>query len=357
MPANVESMFSVNETPWHNLGVVLREAPTLVEGFKLAGLDWQVLMQSLLRTDGENVDEFAKVFVRSDNGKTLSVVGPKTHILQNAEAFEFFQPFLDANECTLETAGSLDEGRKIWVLAKINRENAEIVKGDSVAKFVLLSNSHDGTAAVRMGYTPIRIVCANTLAMAHSHADSKLIRVRHSKEVSENVKLVQNTMKIADEAFEATAEQYRFLASRQINAADLRKYVKEVFDMDEDETKIKTKSMNVLNEIIRKHTEKVDKARIESLYATLKPDSQVIAKENTNILEAVIANMEAGRGTENANSRGSFWTAYNAITEYLSYERGHNEGTRLKSLWFGDNAKVNAEALQVALEHADYKAG
>lgn len=357
MPANVETMFSVNETPWHNLGVVLKEAPTIAEGFKLAGLDWQVLVQSLTRENGESVDEFAKVFVRSDNNKTLAVVGPKTHVLQNVKAFEFFQDFLNAGECTLETAGSLDEGRKVWVMAKIQRANSEIVKGDEVAKFVLLSNSHDGSMAVRVGYTPIRVVCANTLAMAHNAEASKLIRIRHSKEVTKNVDLVKNTMKIADEAFEATAEQYRFLASRAINANDLRNYVKQVFKMDENDDKISTKSKNVLNDIIRKHDNKLTKQMVESILRTAKPDSVVAANANANILEAVIANMDAGRGTENAASRGTFWTAYNAVTEYLNYERGHTPETRLDSLWFGQNAKTNMEALQIAVELADEKAG
>lgn len=357
MPANVETMFSVNETPWHNLGVVLKEAPTIAEGFKLAGLDWQVLVQSLLRADGENVDEFAKVFVRSDNNKTLSVVGPKTHVLQNLEAFEFFQPFLDAKECTLETAGSLDEGRKVWVMAKIQRDNSEIVKGDEVAKFVLLSNAHDGSMAVRVGYTPIRVVCANTLAMAHSNANSKLIRIRHSKEVSKNVQEVQKTMKIADEAFEATAEQYRFLASRNINAADLRKYVKQVFKLDEKDDEVSTRSLNMLNDIIRKHDEKLSKLRLESILATVPENAKIRENANADILEAIIRNVDEGRGTDNPASRGTFWTAYNAVTEYLNYERGNTPETRLNSLWFGANAKTNLEALEIAVEMADEKAG
>ncbi len=356
MPANVENMFSVAETPWHNIGAVLNEAPTFAEGFKLAGLDWQVIMQSLLRADGENVDEFAKVFVRSDTNATLSVVGPKTHILQNDKAFDFFQPFLDAKECSLETAGSLDEGRKIWVLAKINRENSEIVKGDSVAKFVLLSNSHDGTAAVRVGYTPIRVVCANTLAMAHSNANSKLIRVRHSVDVAKNVEGVRNTMKIADEAFEATAEQYRFLASRNINQADVRKYVMAVMGLDEDE-KISTRSLNVLTEIIRNHDDKLKTANVARILANAELSAEMRQQENKSILEAVLENMEAGLGTDNKASTGTFWTAYNAVTEHLNYGRGHNEETRLNSLWFGANAKMNAEALQIAVEMADEKAG
>jgi len=359
MPANVESMFSVKETPWHGIGHVVNEVATLAEGIKLAGLDWKVLVYSLFREDkkDENVDEFAKVFVRSDSGATLSVVGPNTHPLQNEHAFDFFQPFLDSGDCKLETAGSLGMGKKIWVMVKIQRANSEIVKGDEVAKFVLLSNSHDGTTAVRVGFTPIRVVCANTLAMAHKDEASKLLRVRHTADVKKNVESIRETMNIADASFEATAEQYRFLASRQINAADLRKYVKVVLGMDDDEKKLKTRSLNTLNEIIKAHDDKLKMQQLQNVIADKGIVQEQLQKEYANILDAVLANMEQGRGTENAASRGTFWTAYNALNEHLNYNKGNKPDTRMNSLWFGENAKLNIEALKVATEMADEKAG
>ncbi len=368
MPANVETMFSVKLTPWHGLGVVIVEAPSIAEGIKLAGLDWDVEVQSLVRPDGVNVDDFAKAFVRKDNNSTLGVVGPNTHPLQNKHAFDFFQPFVDAQEAFLETAGSLDEGRKVWVMAKISRPNAEIVKGDEIAKFVLLSNSHDGTTAVRVGFTPIRVVCANTLAMAHGDKASKLLRVRHSKQVKENLDAIQETMNLANEEFEATAEQFRFLASRQINAKDLRNYVKFVFDMDEDESKLSTRSNNIVKEILQKHEQRTgmlldavrgipDMATKEdSLLADVLAQTRIGQTQSAlldAVLDATTNNFEAGRGTENPASRGSYWTAYNAVNEYLNYNRGHTPDTRLNSLWFGQNAAANRSALEIAMEMAN----
>lgn len=353
MPANVETMFSVKQTPWHGLGVVIVDAPSITEGIKLAGLDWDVEVQSLVRPDGVNVDDFAKVFVRKDKNATLGVVGPNTHPLQNRHAFDFFQPFVDAKEAFLETAGSLDEGKKVWVMAKISRPNAEIVKGDEIAKFVLLSNSHDGTTAVRVGFTPIRVVCANTLAMAHSDKASKLLRVRHSKQVKQNLDAIQETINLANEEFEATAEQFRFLASRQINAADLRKYVKLVFKMEDDD-KLSTRSSNIIKEILAKHEQRTGMLMeaVRNLSAPkemlmLNPIGQSLA------LDEVTKNFEAGRGTENPASRGSYWTAYNAVNEYLNYSRGHTADTRLNSLWFGQNAAANKTALEIAVEMAE----
>lgn len=322
MSHNVENMFSVKETPWHGLGSVIQSAPTISEGISLAGLAWDVLTrpvyQQVKDEDGNtsyySLGEWAQEFYRSTDGRTLGIVGPRTYPLQNREAFDFFQPFVEAGECSLETAGSLCSGQKVWVMAKIQRPNAEIVPGDSVAKFVLLSNSHDGTTAVRVGFTPIRVVCANTLAMAHGDKASKLIRVRHSKDVKKNVEKIRETMNLADEEFEATAEQYRALANHNINSADLRKYLKIVFKMEEDESKIATRSKNILSEL-------------EGLF-------------------------ETGHGNDNPAVRGTWWAAYNGVTQYLSYNRGNSADTRINSLWFGDSARVNELALKTALELA-----
>lgn len=359
MPANVETMFSVRETPWHKIGKVLTDAPTLQQAIIDAGLNWTTLVESVFDSTGRCLDDFCKAFVRSDNKLILGVVGPNTYPLQNIHAFDFFQPFIDSKEAELTTAGSLDEGRRIWVLAKINRDNSVIVKGDEVAKFVLLSNSHDGTLAVRVGFTPIRVVCANTLAMAHSNKLSKLIRVRHSKDVQKNVEMVRDTMNLANEEFEATAEQYRFLASRQINPSDLKKYVKIVLGhTDED---LSTRSQNILDSILKRHEEKTGMMAelLRRAEAMQREENARIQDENEKLLAQVIANteaaMEAGRGTENAPSRGSYWTAYNAINEYMNYEKGHSDDTRVNSLWFGQNATLNNKALDIAVQMASGK--
>lgn len=363
MSHQVESMFSVKETPWHGLGVVIQNAPGIVEGIRLAGLDWEVRVDSLFRdlpvvvTDpltGELVttlkrdtlDDFGKVFVRSTDNSVLGIVGPNTHPLQNVKAFEWFQPFLDAKEAELTTAGSLCDGRKVWVMARLNRDNAEIVKGDEVAKFILLSNSHDGTTAIRVGFTPVRVVCANTLAMAHGDKASKLIRVRHSAKVETNLEKIRDVMNAANAEFEATAEQYRFLASRQISQADLRKYVKLVLDVDPDKSDddLPKRTLAMIQEISDRHEK-----RTNMVYELAK-QSQALQGAT---LDAIMRAFEEGRGTDNKASRGSYWTAYNAFTEWASYDRGHKQDTRLNSLWFGESARQNVKALEVALEMAN----
>ena len=164
MPAAVENMMFVGETPWHGLGNKVDDGVNVNDAIVAAGLDWEVGLKDLQTIDGVPVSHRATY--RKSDGSILGVVGPRYTPLQNRDAFDWFQPFLDANECAIHTAGSLHYGQKVWVLAQLNRDNSEIVSGDEVCKFILLSNSHDGTTAIRVGYTPIRVVCVNTLAFA-----------------------------------------------------------------------------------------------------------------------------------------------------------------------------------------------
>jgi len=221
MPANVESMFYTGATPWHGLGEKLEDAPTISEAIEASGLDWEVGTKDLVTKDG--VDVPARATYRKSDGSILGVVGPRYVPLQNKDAFEWFQPFIDAGECSLHTGGSLSNGQKVWALAQLNRDPSEIVAGDEVQKFILLSNSHDGTTAIRVGYTPIRVVCVNTLAFAHKHNDSQLLRIRHTRSAATNLDNVRDIMDNINMQFEATAEQFRFLASRDFNQNDVKR--------------------------------------------------------------------------------------------------------------------------------------
>lgn len=355
MAHQIENMFSVKETPWHGLGKVIQTAPTIAEGIKLAGLDWEVQKLPLFYNNdkGEAVDAsaFQNVMVRKDNGLILGTVGPKTEILQNHRAFNFFDPILESGEATLETAGSLDEGRKIWVMAQVKLDPFVIAKDDEVRSFVLLSNSHDGTTAVRVGFTPIRVVCANTLAIAHGAKDSQLVRIRHSSKLEQNLSNIRDIMNVAKSSFEATAEQFKLLANRGINQNDLREYVKAVFKMPENEAEIATRSRNILEKILANHEARTGMLRDISFQTELAARASA-AEVADKLLESITERFENPVGGEVKSTKGTWWTAYNAVNEELNYGRGHSDSTRVNSLWFGDSAKKNSEALELALEMA-----
>jgi phage/plasmid-like protein (TIGR03299 family) len=339
MSHQVESMFYVGETPWHKLGVALPEAPTTREAIVAAGLDWEVGLKPLVTCDGESVDHRASY--RVSDGKILGVVGPAWQPLQNTSAFSFFDPFLAGGEARLETAGSLCEGRRVWILAALNRDPSVIVpqSDDVVRKYILLSNAHDGTLAIKVGFTPVRVVCANTLAMAHDDKASRLLRIRHTKNSADALAAVRDVMNTANQTFEATAEQYRLLAKKDVVEADLKAYVNRVFAprrVEAAAAKRRTSMVLASAPII------LDAEFIDDEDASLK----------SRVFPAVRELFEKGRGNQLPGVRGTMWAAYNSITEYLAYGRGKDSDKRLNEAWFGTGAMLNARALRVGVEMA-----
>ncbi len=312
MPANVETMFYTGATPWHGLGEKLESAPTISEAIEASGLDWEVGTKDLVTKDFQEVP--AKATYRKSDNAILGVVGPRYVPLQNREAFDWFQPFIDNGECSLHTGGSLSDGQKVWVLAQLNRDPSEIVPGDEVQKFILLSNSHDGTTSIRVGYTPIRVVCVNTLAAAHQKGVSQMLRIRHTASSKVNLDNVRDIMDNINMQFEATAEQFRFLASKNFNQHDVRKYVKVLLGCDKThDDDLKTRTRNTIRKVM-------------------------------TTIEGPKQDMPGVRGT--------WWAAYNGFNEYLNYEKGRSNNNRMESLWFGQAGASNMQALNLATEMA-----
>jgi len=314
MAANVETMVYAGETPWHGLGTQIDDSVSFEDAFQKSGLDWEVKTEPLYRANGDLFPN-SRAVIRDLDDSVLGSVGSRWTPLQNRDAFTIFEPLIESGDMSLHTAGSLKNGQRIWVLCQLNLNNAEIVPGDEIAKFALLSNGHDGILAVHFGFTPIRVVCSNTEAMARSSKASKLIRVRHHRFVKENVEKLRDIMNLANQEFETTAESYRFLASRQINSDDLDKYVRIVFNMqskaDDNIQPLTTRSANIKNEVIRLAIE--------------------------------------GQGNNMPGVNGTWWAAYNGVTEYMNYQQGRNGDNRLNSLWFGQNKNLNGIALETAL--------
>ena len=201
-------------------------------------------------------------------------------------------------------------------MARLKSSEMDIVQGDAVRKYLMFSNGHDGATSASIGFTPVRIVCANTLAMALRNQSSKIMRVMHSKRVLENLDLLRETVNAIDASFEATAEQYRILAKREINKGDLEKYVDLVF---------------------------YNGKAAES-------DREKIARESLS--NEINKLFQVGYGNDLAGVRNTYWALYNGVTQYLSYESGRTQDGRLDSLWFGQNKSKNETALEYALNLA-----
>src|ERR1700722_9476024 len=305
MSDRVETMMAVGQAPWHNKGKVLTVAPkNTAEGIEASGLNWEVELKPLFLGDGRRVEANA-IVRKSDNHILGHHVGMGFQPLQNIDAFKWFDPFIESGLCSFETAGSLCEGSRIWVLAKLNREDTEVAPGDFIRKYLLLSNSHEYGVSIRVGLTPVRVVCWNTLTLSHNSVDSKLIRVRHTGQTLRVLGEIREIVNVANNAFEATCEQYRKLAkSKIVNQNDLRKYVTQVLNL----------------------TEKTE---------------GVLSTRSENTFKKVMEYIVNGKGNATPEVSGTWWTAFNGLNEFLCYSRGRTEETRLNSVWFGDSAVKN----------------
>jgi len=326
MAHEIESMIYAGATPWHGLGTQVSDAISTSEAIEKAGLNWTVSLKPLQLADGRKVQ--ANAAIRDSDSKVLGVVGPTWKPLQNHEAFAWFDPILANGEARLETAMSLRGGERIAILARIVGDPLVIVPkaDDRVEQFILLSNGHDGRLAVRCGFTPVRVVCANTLAMAHEDKQSKLLRLLHRGNIVGTLDTVRDAMNVARAQFEATADQFRYLASRNISIADLKKYVQRVF----------RQRINVVD------------AQDAQLVA---PEPELL-EEPKGIFGKIVPLFEHGRGNDLPGVKGTWWGAYNAVSEFLSHERGADQAIRVNSVLLGQGAHTNRRALDVAIEMA-----
>jgi len=311
MSHEVEKMFYVGSMPWHGIGEKVDDTISVHEAIIKAGLDDEVEKTQLSTLDTNSPVNFYATR-RVSKGNILGFVGPDYTVLQNRDAFDWFQPYLDNNLCKLHTAGSLRDGARIWILAEIVGAVSEVVKNDYVKQFLMLSNGHDRKLSVRVGLTGVRVVCMNTLRMAHRDKSSVLMRVRHSSAVKANVDALRDVIDLAKREFAGTIEQYQVLARRSISKTDLEKYFRKVLNID------------------------ADKARKD------------LPTRTQNRIEELVKLFETGKGSNLPGVEGTVWGAYNAVTEQLTWNASRNVANRFDSLWFGPNDEINKRALDTA---------
>ena len=215
MAANVETMFSVREKPWHGLGRIIESAPTSEDAIRLAGLDWRVENKEIFLADGTKIpDAFANV--RSSDNKPLGIVGTRYQIVQNADAFAFTDALLGEG-VKYETAGSLCGGKVVWMLAKL--PNKYEILGDEVTPYVVFTNTHDGSGAVKVAMVSTRVVCMNTLNVALKSA-KRTWTARHTGNINNKLDEALETLKLADKYMVALNNTFEDLY--KIKTSDLQ---------------------------------------------------------------------------------------------------------------------------------------
>ena len=246
MAANVETMFSVREKPWHGLGTIVSEAPSSEKALKIAGLDWKVIQKSIYTTTGKI--EGYKANVRSIDNTVLGVVSDRYKIVQNDEAFAFTDNLLGEG-VRYETAGSLQGGKKVWLLARLPKEY--IILGDKVSPYLVFSNTHDGSGAVRVAITPIRVVCNNTLNLALNSAKRSFSMV-HTGNIKEKMNEAKQVLFMADTYMEGLGKEVERMKRQKITERQVKEYIDMLLPIEKDASIVTSRNMRKLREDMRK---------------------------------------------------------------------------------------------------------
>lgn len=237
MSNNVETMFYTREKPWHGLGTRVEEAPTSAEALCLAGLDWEVVQEPVFTEKGDAIAGY-RANIRDKDRKVLGVVSDRYKIIQNGEAFAFTDTLLGSG-VRYETAGSLQEGRKVWLLARLPREY--IIAGEQISPYLVFSNSHDGSGAVRVALTPIRVVCNNTLNLALATA-SRSWSMIHMGNVRDKMQEAKNTLFMAEAYMESLGEEFECLRGMKVTDSQVEEYVEKLLPLEKDATEMREKN-------------------------------------------------------------------------------------------------------------------
>lgn len=244
MAANIESMFSVRVKPWHGLGSVVDEAPTSADALTLAGLDWNVIQKDIFTKYGRV--EGYKANIRDTDNKVLGVVTDRYKVIQNREAFEFTDELLGEG-LRYETAGSLQGGKRVWLLARLPREY--IIAGERISPYLVFSNTHDGSGAVRVAVTPIRVLCNNTLNLALDTAKRSWSMI-HTGDVKGKVQEARDTLFFAENYMDNLGKEFEHLRKVKISDQQVKDYIELLLPMEKDASSLSIKNtMRLRNDL------------------------------------------------------------------------------------------------------------
>ena len=246
MSANVENMFYVRKAPWHGLGTRVNEAPASKEALRIAGLDWKVLQEPIFTGMDERVEGY-KANIRDSDRKVLGVVTDRYKVIQNEEAFAFTDELLGEG-VRYETAGSLQGGKKVWLLAHMPHEY--IITGERISPYLLFSNTHDGSGAVRVALTPIRVVCQNTLNLALSTAKRSWSMI-HTGDVRQKIDEAKDTLFRAEKYMDELGKEVEALQTKKLTDKKVRDYIEILLPVEDGSTPQQVRNMKRLQDDLK----------------------------------------------------------------------------------------------------------
>jgi phage/plasmid-like protein (TIGR03299 family) len=314
-------MAYVGEVPWHGLGknaleyMKPGELLTAEKMRRIAGIDWEVHRAPVfMEIGGKKVKTDYEALYRDSDNKVLTQITKNWHEVKMKEFSDFFEEFVASGDMQMHTAGSLMGGKRVWMLAKAN-EGFSLFNGkDEVQSHLLFTLPHEYGKVIDIRFTPIRVVCMNTLTLALSGKDDLSVRLNHRRKF--NPELVKETLGIARNCLGDYKEMAKFLASRKFKKAQLEDYFATVFPSNSKEAEN-------------------DNAEL------------VLSRPAKTAME----HMDTQPGHE--LGAGTWWQPFNAVTYVIDHKLGHGSDTRLTSSWYGGNRKKKINALKAAVEFAE----
>lgn len=310
----VAQMAYAGDVPWHGLGTRVPNDLTPGQMLEAAGLDWRVEAFPAIATlaNGTQVETGHSALVRDRDNRVLDVITDDWKPMQNEDAFRFFNEFVAAGDMEMHTAGSLKDGKIVWALAKVH-ESFELFGGkDQVDSYLLFTNPHSYGQSIDVRFTPIRVVCNNTLTLSLNSQSKSMVKVSHRRDF--DAELVKETLGVAKEKLDKYKEMAEYLSQKRYNDENVVDYFKRVFPV-----------------------------------LTKKEDSD---KELSKSAKYAIDNaLEQQPGAQ--FGEGSFWQLFNTVTYMTDHIIGRSADTRLQSAWYGQNKNLKTKALETAVEMAD----
>lgn len=323
MVAAVETMAYANQVPWHGLGKPVNDDLTPKQMCKQADIAWRIDKVPLYFDKNGTMTEIKDKFalVRSTDKSVLSVVGTHWKVIQNEEAIDFFKKFVKSGKMKMETAGSLRDGRYVWALARITSD-FKLGKSDEIHSYLLLCIPHVLGKAFVIQFTPIRVVCWNTLSFAlgtNLKGNESAFRMPHSVEFNDKVRAAaEAALGLATEQTVVFKEAAQLLSKKKAKLEEVNEYFCEVLKFD---------------------PKKAEK----------KKDGEVkVPRALPKIQEA----LTYAPGQNLNTAEGTWWGALNAVTYVVDHELGRDRSAALSSAWLGQKAALKRRALDLALKHA-----
>lgn len=303
----VAQMAYAGDVPWHGLGKRVPGDLAPQQMLEAAGLDWTVEKRPMFYNTDSGMkmsDQFA--LVRSSDDKQLTTVSGQWNPVQNVEAFEFFNDFVLTGNMEMHTAGSLKGGKMVWAMAQI-KDSFELFGGDKVEGYLLFSNPHEFGRSIDVRFTPVRVVCNNTLTMALDDKAKYAVKINHRQRFDADD--VKSVLGIAGDRLQKYKQQAEFLGSRKFSNESITEYFSRVFP-------------------------------------SLSKEEDQLSRQ----AEEAMAVLHTQPGAKYAE--GSFWHAFNTVTYLTDHLLGRSVDTRLTSAWYGQNRIKKEKALNLALEFA-----